>query len=171
MEIFQNIAKIIFISHFICFRPGSVYKWGRKGVPKQQIRGYFVKNTGLTGWGAPYQISWCLRTYLIELLLLGLLGRYDKEMFHRYNTIKGITEDYTKELHELADIETEFTKVDEKRQEILEENQKEEDLRRQKDLQRIRAVVAAKAIQRGWKQYKTRKLLKSKKKRRKKTNA
>ena len=97
--------------------------------------------------------------------------RYDKEMFHRHNTIKTIREEYSRELAELAKIEREFSDVDSAREEILAENKREEDTKREMELQRIRAIVAAKAIQRAWKQYRTRKLLKSKKKRRKKTTS
>ena len=90
-------------------------------------------------------------------------------MFNRFNSLKSIKFDYAAELAELAEIEKEFSVVDAKRKEIEEENRKEAEALRQLELGRIRSIVAAKAIQRAWRQFRTRKLLKSKKKRRKKT--
>lgn len=49
------------------------------------------------------------------------------------------------------------------------ELKKEADKKREEELARIRMIVAAKSIQKAWRAYKTRILLKNKKKRKKKS--
>ena len=89
-------------------------------------------------------------------------------MFQRHRTIDEIRAVYDVERGELSALLDELAVVEVERQAILEENRLVALRRRDEQLRSIRRAVAAKVIQRSWRAYKTRRLLKSKKKRKKK---
>ena len=116
----------------------------------------------------------CAETHLrhanlaLESEVKDLVDRYDREMFHRHRTLDKNRAEYATEKAELSRLLAAFGRVDAQRKAIEAENLAEEERRREQELRRIRALVAAKVIQKAWRAFRARKMLKSKKKRRKK---
>ena len=96
-----------------------------------------------------------------------MIDKFDKEMFQRHDTMERIKSEYKRERAVLKDQLDQLSGLSEKEEAILEEYRLEEAKQRENELQRIRMIVAAKSIQRGWRQYKTRMLLKKKKRKKK----
>ncbi len=94
-----------------------------------------------------------------------MIKRYDREMFQKRGTIEKIKAEYEEEKHELASLIEKLAEVDVARFAIEEENRIAAEKKRDEELQNIRRIVAAKVIQRAWRAYRTRMLLKAKKKR------
>ena len=86
---------------------------------------------------------------------------------HTFNS--RIRAEYGEEKEELGEILAKLEEVEVVRSALEAENKIEADRRRSEELWKIRRIVAVKALQKHWRNYKTRMLLKSKKKRRKKT--
>jgi hypothetical protein len=105
----------------------------------------------------------------LEQDLKDMINKYDAEMFQRHYAIEDISKDYAVEKESLRKLLEELAVVAEERDKLKEENRIEEQRLVDRELDRIRKIIAAKAIQRAWRSYKTRMLLKSKKKKKKRT--
>ncbi len=90
-------------------------------------------------------------------------------MFQRHESLTRLRREYAAESEELQTLLAELAEVEGEKDALEGENRLVEEKKRREELDKIRRIVAAKTIQRIWRAYKTRMLLKSKKRRRKRT--
>jgi hypothetical protein len=88
-------------------------------------------------------------------------------MFEKHKSIDRITTEYGNEKVELADALSALEKTEVEKKRIIGEQRLLECEERAAQLMAIRKNVAAKTIQRGWRSYKARMMLKKKKRKKK----
>lgn len=99
-----------------------------------------------------------------------MIDRYDQEMFQLHEDLDLNSVEYTKEKEALGEALKALDAVQRRKEALIEEKRLEEEAERDAELMRIRRNISAKVIQRAWRSYKARQLLKSRKKHRKKRN-
>ena len=97
-----------------------------------------------------------------------MISEFDAEMFRLHNDINRIGAIYETEKVELAQDRELLEETERRKFAILEEKRVEEEEERNLELDNIRKRIAAKVIQRAWRAYRARMMLKSKKKKKKK---
>ena len=102
---------------------------------------------------------------LYELLFIHF--RFDAAMFDKYHAIDNISTEYSLEKVELEDARKALDDIEAEKEFIIEKQLKLEQEERAAQLLIIRRNVAAKVIQRAYRNYLARKLLKKKKKKKK----
>ena len=93
--------------------------------------------------------------------------RFDAAMFDKYHAIDNISTEYSLEKVELEDARKALDDIETEKEFIIEKQLKLEQEERAAQLLIIRRNVAAKVIQRAYRNYLARKLLKKKKKKKK----
>ena len=105
------------------------------------------------------------------LLQTPVCFRFDAAMFDKYHAIDKITNEYGFEKVELENARKALEDIEAEKEFIIEKQRKMEEEERTEALMIIRRNVAAKVIQRAYRNYKARMLLKKKKKKKKTTAA
>ena len=104
----------------------------------------------------------------LESEIQSMIETYDSEMFRRHHDIDQISAKYAEEKVELEKALDDLSQVNQRKHELMEEKRLEEEEERNAELQKIRKNMAAKVIQRAFRARRTRILLKSKKKKKRK---
>ena len=96
-----------------------------------------------------------------------MITTFDATMFEKYEAIEKISASYATEKQDLVEAEKALDLILAEKEAIIAAQKEMEKQERDEKLSQIRRNVAAKCIQRAWRSYKARMLLKKKKRKKK----
>ena len=128
-----------------------------------------IKNDGNLQKPFNFQTETDMRhaTIKLENEIFQMITEFDSAMFDKHQAIDKITKEYAVEKVELQEALKALAEIEEEKADIKEQQRKIEEAERAEKLLVIRRNVAAKVIQRAYRSYKARMMLKKKKKKKK----